>query len=301
VSEQSMPNELNEIRPMESGPGQGRGAARVHPSYLGVLLTFARNSLVRDMTFRANFIIESVSSLSWMAMNLGYYLLIFQFTTSIGENTGWGKYEFFVFLATTLFVNSIVQAFFMPNCEEFSELIRTGGLDFALLKPIDTQFLISMQKIDWSSLSNFVFALALLIYSVAHLEHPLALGPCLLYPVYVLCGVAVMYSLMITLSATSVWLGRNQTLYDFWFYITNFSRYPMQIYEGEIGTPLRWLFTFILPVLLVINVPAELMAKPLDAQNWPLAVYALAASAGSLWLSRRIFTAALRSYRSASS
>ncbi len=79
-------------------------------------------------------------------MNLGFYLLIFQFTTTIGEGTGWGKYQFFVFLATTLFVNSIVQAFFMPNCEEFSELIRTGGLDFALLKPIDTQFLISLQQ-----------------------------------------------------------------------------------------------------------------------------------------------------------
>ena len=34
----------------------------------------------------------------------------------------------------------MVQAFFMPNAEEFSELIRTGDLDFALLKPIDTQF-----------------------------------------------------------------------------------------------------------------------------------------------------------------
>ena len=34
----------------------------------------------------------------------------------------------------------------MPNAEEFSELIRTGGLDFALLKPIDTQFLISFRK-----------------------------------------------------------------------------------------------------------------------------------------------------------
>ena len=43
------------------------------PSYARVFLTFARNSLVRDMTFRSNFIIECVSSLSWMAMNLGFY------------------------------------------------------------------------------------------------------------------------------------------------------------------------------------------------------------------------------------
>ena len=51
-----------------------------------------------------------------------------------------------MFLATTLFINSLVQAFFMPNAEEFSELIRTGELDFALLKPIDTQFLISLAQ-----------------------------------------------------------------------------------------------------------------------------------------------------------
>ena len=132
-------------------------AASVHPSYLRVFLTFARNSLVRDMTFRANFLIDCVSSMAWMAMNLGFYLLIFQYTPTIGADTGWGKYQFFLFLATTLFVNSLVQAFFMTNADEFSELIRTGALDFALLKPIDTQFLVSLQRIDWSSLANFVF------------------------------------------------------------------------------------------------------------------------------------------------
>ncbi len=291
-----MPSSLFEIR--DNGQPADVAAARVHPSYLAVFLTFVRNSLVREMMFRTNFIIECVSSLSWMAMNLGYYLLVYHFTKQIA---GWSVYQFFVFLATTLFVNSLVQAFFMLNCEEFSELIRTGGLDFALLKPIDTQFLVSMQKINWSSLSNFLFAVGLLAYSVAHLDEPPSLGQCLLYPLYVACGVAVMYSLMITLSATSVWLGRNQTLYDFWFYITNFSRYPMGIYDGEIGTPLRWVFTYLLPVLLVINVPAELMAKPLSLQHWPLAIYALLATAASLWLSRRLFTAALASYRSASS
>jgi ABC-2 type transport system permease protein len=273
----------------------------IHPSYWRVFLVFARNSLVRDMTFRGNFIIESVTALSWMAMNLGFYVLIFQYTTSIGEGTGWGKFQYFVFLATTLFVNSIVQAFFMPNCEEFSELIRTGGLDFALLKPIDTQFLISLRKIDWSALSNLIFAAGLLIYSLANLPEWPGLLAMALYPLYLSCGVAIMYSLMITLSATSVWLGRNQTLYDFWFYITNFSRYPMEIYRGAVGEPLRLFFTFIIPVLVVVNVPAQLLAKPLEAQSWPLAVFALFAALASLWASRVIFRRAMLSYRSASS
>jgi ABC-2 type transport system permease protein len=280
------------------------------PSYLRVFGTFARNSLVRDMTFRLNFLIECVSSVTWTAMNIGFYLLIFQYTSEIGSKTGWGQYEFFAFLATTMIVNSLVQTFFMPNCEEVSELIRTGGLDFALLKPIDTQFVISLQKMDWSSLSNFIAGIALLVFSLVQMttqaENPLVLTPLmvLLYPLYVLCGVAIMYSLMIALAATSIWLGQNRSLYDFWFYITNFSRYPMEIYDGPWGTPLRLACTFIIPVLVVVNVPAQIIARPISPQGttvWPLAAFALIATIVSLASSRWIFQAALRSYRSASS
>jgi len=278
------------------------------PRYAKVFLTFARNSLVRDMTFRANFLIESVASLAWMMANLGFYLLIFGYTDSIGANTGWGQYEFFVFLSTTMFINSLVQAFFMPNAEEFSEMIRTGGLDFALLKPIDTQFLISLQRINWASLTNFLAGAVLLAFSLWQLttraENPLQLKPILvlLYPLYVGCGVLILYSLMITLAATSIWLGRNQTLYDFWFYITNFSRYPMEIYSGgPLGLSLQFFFTFIVPVLVVVNVPARMLAMPLHRADYALTAFALLATVLALLASRWVFRRALLSYRSASS
>ena len=279
-------------------------------SYSRVFLTFARNSLVRDMTFRANFILECLSSVTWTLMNLGFYLLIFQYTASIGAATGWGKWEFFAFLATTMIVNGLVQVFFLHNCDEISELIRTGGLDFALLKPIDTQFLISLEKVDWSSFSNVAVGIALLIVSLVQMTtratdrltlEPLAIG---LYVFYVLCGIAILYSLMIALSATSIWLGQNRSLYDFWFYITNFSRYPMEIYDGRFGRPLRLACTYVLPILVVVNVPARIIARPVSPTGesvWPLALFTIFATAMSLAASRWVFQAALRNYRSASS
>ena len=279
-------------------------------AYPKIFWTIVRNSLVRDLSFRSNFLIECISSMSWVMMNLGFYLLIFQYTPEIGSDTGWGKYEFFVFLATTMFVNSVVQACFMPNAQEFSELIRTGNLDFALLKPIDTQFVISLHRIEWSSFSNFAVGIVLLVYSLFELttrsHDPLSLQPTAiaLYPFYLFCGVAILYSLMISLAATSIWLGRNQTLSNFWFYITNFSRYPMEIYDGRFGTPLRAFFTFIIPVLVVVNVPARLMAMPLQpwgSETSYLAAFAVIATLGSLAASRVIFKLALSSYRSASS
>jgi len=284
--------------------------ATVKTNYGKVFMTFARNSLIRDMTFRANFVFQCISSVSWTAMNVGFYLIIFQYTNSIGEGTGWHRDEFFLFLATTWFINSIVQAFFMSNAEEFSELIRTGGLDFALLKPIDTQFLISFRRIEWSSLSNFVAGLLIAAHSLNGMAtrsidpHVPTFAMAVLYVFFVACGVAIMYSVMICLAATSVWLGRNQTLYDFWFYITNFSRYPMEIYNRGWGTALLGLFTFVIPVLVVVNVPARVLAMPLNPRaNWelPLMAWACLATAGSLAFSRWMFKKSLLSYRSASS
>ena len=284
---------------------------KLHPNYIRVFLTFARNSLVRDMSFRLNFLLQCVSSVSWAMMNLGFFIIIFRHTTSIGDKTGWGENEFFVFLATTWIVNSIVQAFVMPNAQEFSELIRTGNLDFALLKPIDTQFLISFTKVEWSSLANLAVGVILLIYALVKLgvgENPLIVTPLMVvaYIFYIGCGVAIMYSLMITLAATSVWLGRNQTLYNFWFYITNFCRYPMDIYQINIaGWSLWGVFTFVIPILVAINVPARMLARPmrpeLDSANSWMTIYAIVATLGSLLVSRMLFKLALRSYRSASS
>jgi ABC-2 type transport system permease protein len=297
----------------QATPHETSDHAEELPSYARVFLAFLRNSLVRDMTFRWNFLIECVSSVGWVLMNLGFYVLVFQFADTVGHGTGWGQYEFFVFLATTMIINSLVQTFFMPNCEEFSEMIRTGGLDIALLKPIDTQFLISLHKVDWSSLSNLGIGLVLLSYSLWKLmtraPDPLVLelAAVILYPVFVLAGVAILYSLMITLAATSIWLGRNQALYDFWFYITTFSRYPMEIYRHSRqswGAGLWFFFTFVVPILVVVNVPARLLAQPLQPRawwEWPLTGFGALATIGSLVLSRWIFQRALASYRSASS
>jgi ABC-2 type transport system permease protein len=273
-------------------------------SYIRVFLTFARNSLVRDMTFRTNFIIDLVTWMAWMLMNLLFYILIFRFTPEIGVGTGWEKYPFFVFIATSLLVNSIVEMFFMMNMDELSELIRTGSLDFALVKPMDTQFLVSLVKTDWSAAGNFFLGIALLAYSLVKLGYMPQPWELALYPVYIACGVAIYYSLMVAMAAASVWLGRNLTLLDFWFSITMFSRYPMEIYQGRWGTPIRRVFTFVVPVLVVVNVPARLFVRSLSPRSladWLLPVFTIFVTFASLAVARLIFKLALWSYRSASS
>ena len=284
---------------------------RTRPPYGKIFLTFARNSLVRDMSFRTNFILQTFSSLGWAMMNLIFFRIIFMSAKSMGEGTGWNEFEFYVFLATVWIINSIVQTFFMPNAQEFSELIRTGNLDFALLKPIDTQFLISFTKMNWASLANLFAGIALLVVGIWNLmempDNPLVLSPVsiLMYLFFVACGAAVMYSLVLAVAATSVWLGRNQNVYMLYFYLTQFYRYPMEIYQRGWGWGLWGIFTFLIPVLVVANIPARIMARPLrpNWQTWELGLigFTLLATGLSLICSRWVFKTALKSYRSASS
>jgi ABC-2 type transport system permease protein len=200
-----------------------------------------------------------------------------------------------------MIINTLIEAIFMPNIAEFSELIRTGNLDFVLLKPIDTQFLISFQKLDLGTLSHLLLSGSLLAYALVQVGRPIDPVAVLMYLGLLVVGVAFFYSLMIALASSSIWFGRNQGLYDFWFYITIFARYPRSIYDGSpLGSILQTVFSYVVPVLLVVTVPAQVLLQKVLTPSW-LSAVAVGATFAGLLVSRAIFHRALKSYRSASS
>lgn len=270
----------------------------LQPHYGRVLWMFLRNSLIREMAFRGNFLIEVITNAFWFCAQLALFSLIFGNVPSVN---GWNRMEYFAFMATGMIINTLIEAFFMPNCANFSELIRTGNLDFALLKPIDTQFLVSFEKLDLGALCHLALPVALLAYALGEIGRPVTATDVAIYAALVLMGVAFFYSLMVVLASTSIWFGRNQGLYEFWFYITIFARYPRNIYGGSrAGELLRFAFSYVVPILLVVTVPAEVVVGKVLTPSWITAVSGLAAIVG-LYGSRVIFYRALRSYRSASS
>lgn len=279
-------------------------ARREQPNYRWVWLTFVRNALIREMTFRGNFLITVMTRALWFCSQILLFKIIFHNVQHI--TPGWNEYQYFAFMATGMLINAVIEALFMPNMANFSELIRTGNLDFALLKPIDTQFLISFEKMDLAMLNQILLSIGLLIYAISNLptgtEVRVTAGSVALYMLFVVVGVTILYSLMISLASTAIWFGRNQGLYDFWFYITVFARYPRSIYQTATpaGDVIRFVFTFILPILVVVTVPSRVLLDTLGSQSW-LAGIGLAAAGAGLVVSRMIFTWSLRSYRSASS
>ena len=270
--------------------------------YVRVFWMFVRNSLIREMMFPANFMIQVVTRLFWFFARVALFVVIYKEVDHIQE---WSKHQYFAFMATGMLINGIVETFFMPNCASFSEQIRTGRLDFALLKPINTQFLVSLERVNLAMISQVMLAIGLLVNSLWKIGEPISLMQLLIYLFYVASGVLFFYSMMIVTACSSIFLGRNQGLYDFWFYITVFARYPRSIYDGrdstqvEGGEILQFGFSYIMPILLVITVPARVIVNTLDQKHF--AVVSLLAAIVGLAIARGVFKWSLNHYRSASS
>jgi ABC-2 type transport system permease protein len=263
--------------------------------YMHMLFSLSRYALARELAFRGNFLVKVSVEAIWLFIMLAFYRTVFARTTVIA---GWHEPQYMFFVGCFFTLSGLIETLFLENCSDFAELVRTGDLDFLLLKPIDEQFLISCRKIDWSTGPNILMGSAVMLVSLQQMHwqfDPLRL---VLFLAMFACGTAIAYSFMLLLTAFSVWMVRNQSLLEMWWLFSSLARYPKEIFMGTWAEPLGFLFTFVLPILLVVNVPANAMVRVLDPG---MLGFTLVATIGSVWASRRFFQHALRSYRSASS
>jgi ABC-2 type transport system permease protein len=264
--------------------------------YLRLLGALARYGLARELAFRGNLIAKVAVEVLWLAILLIFYLTVFQQTNRVA---GWNAASYLFFVGCYFAMGGLVETFFLGNCNEFADLVRSGDLDFLLLKPIDEQFLVTCRSIDWSTVPNVLVGAAVMAASLWRMPDwhfdPLKAS---LFVAMFLCGLGLAYGFLVLLSAASVWLVRNQSLYELWWLFSSLMRYPREIFQGRIVAPVGWFFTFVIPAMLVISVPADVMVRAFDPR---VVAFTAAATLVLLVVSRKVFRLALRRYRSASS
>src|SRR5262249_29040603 len=148
---------------------------------------------------------------------LVFWETVFAQTNSIA---GWTKEQYLFFVGCYFALEGMLETFFLSNCGEFADLVRSGDLDFALLKPIDEQFLITCRTIDWTTFPNVFLGAAVMIHALVALDWPFDPVRIALFLVLFLCSLALAYSFLLTLMSTSVWLVRNQSLFELWWLFT---------------------------------------------------------------------------------
>jgi len=263
--------------------------------YFRLLGSLARYTLTRELALRGNFLVKVSVEVLWLAILIAFFRTVFARTTTIA---GWSEPKYFFFVGCFFALNGLIEMLFLDNCNEFAELVRTGDLDGLLLKPIDEQFLITCRRIDWGTAPNILMGAVVMAVALVQMHWHFEIVRVVTFLVTFVCGTAIAYSFMLLLTSLSVWMVRNQSLMEMWWLFSSLARYPREIFAGPWAEPMGLFFTFFVPILVVVNVPANAMVRVLDPA---MVAFTVATTVLLLWLSRRFFQYALRSYRSASS
>ena len=251
-----------------------------------------QNSVIREMGFKANFILWIVVELLWFSLQLGFFTVIYQHTERIGD---WSRWEAVLLVGASHFIQQLFQAFFFVNCSELSELVRTGKLDFMILLPVNTRFVVSLRKVDLGGFVNATIALGVMVYALNELHRTPSLVQVLGFFGLCFAGIFIHYSLMFLLSTISFWTVRAQGIVWGYYNLFNIARYPDSTFRGSF----KFVFTFVIPMTLVSNVPVKVLANRLNDPLeilWLLGIGAICAG-----VSETVWRISLKRYTSASS
>ena len=227
--------------------------------YLSVYAALWKNSVTREMSFKSNFLLWIVVELLWFGLQLSFISVLYLHTDNIGS---WTKWQVVLLIGASHFIQQVFQAFFLVNCTNLSELVRSGKLDFLLLLPVNTRFVVSLRQVDLGAFVNASSAIAVMAYA-AHQMH-LVPTPTQVLGFLGLClaGIAIHYSLMFLLASISFWTVRAQGIVWGYYNLFNIARMPDEAFRGLF----KAVFTFALPMLLVSNVPVRLLADKLNSR-----------------------------------
>jgi ABC-2 type transport system permease protein len=269
------------------------GGRRLMKRYLEIYWLMIRNSLIREMSFKANFVLWIFVELLWFLGQIVFIDVVFQYVDAIGD---WSKWEVVLLVGTHQLIGQIYHAFFYVNVANVPELVRTGRLDLMLVLPVDAQFAVSTRQFGLDNLVNALVGIAIVVFSLAKLGIAPAPDRVALYIAAVALGVTVHYAIMFTLATISFWIVRAQGLIYGYFNFFNIARYPDVVFRGVF----RVIFSYFIPVIIVANVPTRIFARAADSPV-PGLLQLLGASLFVVLGTRLFWLFALRRYSSASS
>lgn len=259
--------------------------------YLNILRIFWSASVSAEMEYRANFIMAALSSVMTLA---GTVLMLFLFYRTGYEMGGWAWRDALAVVGAFTFLEGMQATFMAPNRTRVTEYVREGTLDFVLIKPVDSQFWLSVRAVSLWGVPNIVLGLAILVYVAFTRDVPPSIPGVLLAAATLAMAVLVLYSLGYLLSTISIWYVKLYNITMAMQALVETGRYPIPAYPSAYQV----FFTFILPVAFMTTVPAQFLTNRGTA-TWLLG--ATAVCAALLFLSVAFWRYALRYYTSASS
>ena len=258
--------------------------------YARIAAIFLRTEIQYAMAYRANFTFGIVRLFIVVGTSVGAALILFQYTDAMN---GWTLPQMIALLGVYYLVQGLADLMFMPSVTKLMEQVRLGTLDFVLLKPANSQFLVSTRYVEPTQIASVIVGAAVVALGASRMEPSPALSDALSFALALACGVALVYSLLIAIGTLAFWFVRMDNLLVIFSSLIEAGRFPVDIYPGW----LRATLSTLVPIGIAVTVPAQAISGRVDALG--LATIILV-GAGSLVFTAWFWRRGLRSYTGAS-
>ena len=128
--------------------------------YFNVWVAFFKNTLSRDMEYKMNFIFEIFIDAIYYGSLYFFFEIIFQFVDTFGD---FNHDAVIIFLIVMYIADSLYVFLLGGNVFHVNDNVKSGDLDFILLKPINSQFFISCRYVNTHTIISMVILSILLI------------------------------------------------------------------------------------------------------------------------------------------
>jgi ABC-2 type transport system permease protein len=259
--------------------------------YTKLLTTLVKINIQQELAYRTNALVNILLNLMWLGWELLSLRIIFSNTATLG---GWGPGELIALLGVFRVVNTLFAALIWPNTEKFNASMRDGSLDYTLLQPANSQFLVSFSRIIIWRVWDLVLAIALIVIGINMSgggATPLSL---LSFVFLVTSGALIIYSLWIVMIAFTFWFVKFDNNVTILHALMDAGRFPATVYPPW----LRLILTFVVPIAVATTVPLQALRG--DLRGWQVLLF-LGVGAASFLVASQVWKAGVRRYSGASS
>lgn len=263
-----------------------------------LLLRLLRIQIRSQLQYPAAFVLEVISGI----IILGFYFVAFAMTFARFDSIGgWNLSEVaFVWGLAEFSFGTMDMIFSGFDYDAFGPLVRKGRFDQLLLRPVNITLQVFGSRFVLRRLGKMIEGLAIFIYSLTLLQIEWTWIKILYLPVLAVSQVFFFGSLFIIGATTTFWtMERLEVLNIFTYGGNEIMSYPMHIFPR----PIRMLFTFVVPAIMLSYFPAVYILGKANPLNAPTFVSFLAplVSALMFWLALRFWHFGIRNYQSSGS
>ncbi len=259
--------------------------------YLRLWRRFVALAVMRQAEYRVNFLLGVGEGVAQLALAMLTFALLYRFTDQVG---GWSLAQVLLLVGIYRVADGLISLQIAPNLLAITGYIRSGEMDLLLLRPVSSQFLVSLRLLSLPEVVNVLIGLGLAVYAGQQAGVQWSLAGIALALLFGLCGLGLLYALWFFTVTFAFWLVQVGNLDTLFYSLFETARYPLSFFKGGVRT----LLTFVVPVAFATTFPTQALLGTADLWLLPVGV----ALAGLALLGTHLFwNYAVRHYSSASS